>query len=230
MKKLNPIAELSKKYSESPIIRSLCQLLPGWSSADTLLQHRADEIKKDRLLTFFDELAKGEIALKPELINSNDFLHCFFATARAALNSRRKDKIEMFARLLNDFISSNFLTNANEYEEFLSMLDELNHIHISILFIIFKEKNSAKGVVGTKIMDKIIKWDSNERKRQYETEGDYLVSGALEKLTSLKLIATTHTSSMKLVRHNVNVLSPYEFTPLGEKFVSLIFDDEKINI
>ena len=41
----NMIGNLSVQYSNHPAIKALLKLIPGWSSADTLLQKRADEIK-----------------------------------------------------------------------------------------------------------------------------------------------------------------------------------------
>jgi len=61
------IGKLSVQYADRPAIKALLKLVPGWSSADTLLQKRADEIKSDRLKVFFDELAQGKRKLTGEL-------------------------------------------------------------------------------------------------------------------------------------------------------------------
>jgi hypothetical protein len=132
-KKLNHIGRLSEQYSNKPALRSLLQLIPGWGSADVLLQHRADEIHADRLRTFFNELGEGKHELTEELIQSEDFLHCFFMTTRAALNTRQRDKIKMFARLLSASLTPGSYSSTDEYEEYLGILDDLSCREIKIL-------------------------------------------------------------------------------------------------
>ena len=84
---LTVIGKLAEYYNNKPTIRSLLQIVPGWGSADTLLQERANEIRSERMRTFFDELAAGKQELTDNLINSEDFLHSYFCTLKAALNT-----------------------------------------------------------------------------------------------------------------------------------------------
>ncbi len=49
--KLNSIGRLARWYDKKPVIRALLQLIPGWGTADTLLKHRADELKADQQST-----------------------------------------------------------------------------------------------------------------------------------------------------------------------------------
>jgi hypothetical protein len=88
------IGSLSVQYSNRPALKALLKLVPGWSSADTLLQKRADEIKGDRLKVFFEELAQGRRELTDEVIQTENFIHSYFCTLRAALNSRQREKIK----------------------------------------------------------------------------------------------------------------------------------------
>lgn len=119
----NIVGQLSLYYESSPKVRSLLYLLPSWGVANTLLQARANEIQKERLRCFFDELAKGELSLTDALIESEDFLHCYFSTVKAASNSRKREKIEMLAKILKSFSSPKITTNTDEYEELLQVLD-----------------------------------------------------------------------------------------------------------
>ena len=96
---INSIGTISEKYASHPVIRALLQLLPWWGPTDTLLQHRAAEVQSLKLHAFFDELAQGEKELTDDVVRSHQFLHCYFSTLSAALHSRRKEKVEMFARL-----------------------------------------------------------------------------------------------------------------------------------
>ncbi len=139
----NAIAKLSMEYIERPVIRALLQVIPFWGTADTLLQHRAEEIRSERIRFFFDELAKGKHELTEELINSNDFLHCYFKTLRAALNTRQHEKIKMFARLLNNSANNEMFVDADEYEDFLDILDTVSFREFVLLEILRKYEVST---------------------------------------------------------------------------------------
>ncbi len=135
MNKLQPLLE---KYENNVVIRSLIQLVPlGFGSAiDVALTKTLDKIKQERATTFFDELAEGGIVVNESLLESEDFLHAYFATTRYALNSRRREKIEMFARLLKNSLTENDISNIDEYEDFLKILDELSYRELLALNIL----------------------------------------------------------------------------------------------
>lgn len=129
----NIIGKLAYHYAKKPAIRALLELIPAWSTADTLLQSRADEIRRDRLKTFFDELADGDRELTNELIQTEDFLHSFFCTLRAVLNTRQRDKIRLLAKLLDSSLSSSIHTTTDEFEELLSVLDNITLREFAVL-------------------------------------------------------------------------------------------------
>lgn len=60
----------------------------------------------DRTKTFFNELRKGNIALTEKIAKSEDFLHKFYISYKAAINTRRREKIKMFGRLLKSSLSN----------------------------------------------------------------------------------------------------------------------------
>lgn len=126
-------------YVKSKVVRGLMQVtgavtLGGTSALDTALAVKIEAMRASRLRTFFEELDKGEIELTDELIETKDFLHAFFATAKAALNTRHIEKIKMFANLLNSFGEGEFV--ADEYEDYLRMLDELSVREIKLLCLL----------------------------------------------------------------------------------------------
>lgn len=129
----NMIGNLSVQYSNRPAIKALLKLIPGWSSADTLLQKRADEIKGDRLKVFFEELAQGKRELTDELIQTENFIHSYFCTLRAALNSRQREKIKNFARLLDSSLDPALQVSSDEHEELLAVLEEISLREFAIL-------------------------------------------------------------------------------------------------
>jgi hypothetical protein len=129
---------LLERYEGNRVIRGLIQLVPlGFgSAADVALVHTLEQIREKRTREFFDELARGNIVLDESLLESEDFLHCYFSTAKYALNSRRREKIQMFARLLKSSITDEGPQGVDEYEDFLKILDELSFRELQALNIL----------------------------------------------------------------------------------------------
>ena len=98
---------LLERYDGNRVIRGLIQLVPlGFGgAADVSLVLTLEKIREERTREFFDELGKGNIIVDSSLLESEDFLHCYFATVKYALNSRRREKIKMFARLLKSSVT-----------------------------------------------------------------------------------------------------------------------------
>lgn len=113
----------------NPIIRAVMQLVPFGigSAADVLIVDNVERMKKERVRIFFDELARGEVALTENLIQSDDFLHSLDATMRAAFRTRREEKIRMFARLLQRGVVEGQVDSLDDYEEMVGLLDELSY-------------------------------------------------------------------------------------------------------
>ena len=132
MSKLQP---LLKKYESNRVIRGLIQLVPfGVGGAiDIVLTKTLENIQEERAATFFDELAKDDVVVDESLLESEDFLHAYFATAQYAFNSRRREKIKMFAKLLKSSLVEKDISDIDEYEDFLKILDELSYREILAL-------------------------------------------------------------------------------------------------
>lgn len=145
--KPNAIGALATHYAKYPAVRALLNLVPGWGSADTLLQQRAEELRHERLTVFFDELATGSVPLTEELIQSHDFLHCFFKTISAVVRTRRKEKIEMFARLLCSSAEPARFSSLDEYEEFLSIVDDVSFREFGVLTQLREFERAAEGTI-----------------------------------------------------------------------------------
>jgi hypothetical protein len=132
--------QLAEWYADRPWLRALVQLasvVPGPAAIDVFLAETVDKIRQQRARTFFDELGRGENVLTPELIGSEDFLHAYFATANAALGTRRRTKIRWFARLLLSAVGDNAIIDlSTEYDDYLSLLDELSYRELGMLSIL----------------------------------------------------------------------------------------------
>lgn len=125
------------QYYDNRIIRALIQFIPlGIGSAlDVVLIKTLENIREDRARAFFDELSNGNVLIDESLLQSEDFLHSYFATSKMALNSRRREKIQMFARLLKSSIIGEGPQEIDEYEDFLGILDELSYRELRALAI-----------------------------------------------------------------------------------------------
>lgn len=129
---------LLARYEGNRVIRGLVQLIPlGVGGAiDVVLTKTLNNIQEERSHTFFDELAKTSKPLEPKMLESEDFLHCYFSTAKYALNSRRREKIQMFAKLLKSSLNGAGPQDVDEYEEFLEILDDLTCRELQALSIL----------------------------------------------------------------------------------------------
>lgn len=130
------IEQLSDMYQTNPVIRALIQLVPIVSIADAALVTKIENIRTKRAKIFFDELGNGTVQLTQENIESEDFLHCYFSTLKAASNSHRREKISYFARLLTSSITLSEISTIDEYEEYLSILDDLSFRELDLLIVL----------------------------------------------------------------------------------------------
>lgn len=132
------IESLVNRYERNALIRGLIQLIPLniGSALDTAVLIKVQAIRAERAKEFFDELSRGEQELKPDLLESNEFLHCFFATSEAALKTNRAEKIRMFARLLRSSTDDGKFSGIDEYEEFLGILNELTYRELALLTLL----------------------------------------------------------------------------------------------
>ncbi len=123
-------------YQNNIALRTLLQLVPYGSAIDTAICGTLSLIEEKRRKEFFDELANGEFELTEDIIKNEDFLHCFFITQKAALRTRKTEKIRFLARLLKGSVEKKTFSNIDDYEEILNILDELSYREISILLLL----------------------------------------------------------------------------------------------
>jgi hypothetical protein len=133
-----PAENLVTRYEKSALLRALVQLVPLniGSAIDTAVIIRVQAIRAARTKEFFDELARGDIQLQAELLENNDFLHCFFATVDAALRTNRHEKIRAFSRLLRSATIEGKISALEEYEELLGILDDMSYRELTVLTIL----------------------------------------------------------------------------------------------
>ena len=119
--------QLIERCGDKLGVRMAIQTIPWVGSAvDTALSSRVATLKRRRLLAFFDELAAGELVPSMATVESEDFLHCLCATVAYAINTNRRDKIRMFARLLKRSFGAGGPADADQYEVLVKTLDDLS--------------------------------------------------------------------------------------------------------
>lgn len=139
------IQVMLNEYQNNSTIRLLIGILAALSSPiggfisafDGAITAKIEDMRNKRIRLFFEELSRGSYELTEELIRQEEFLHAYFATFRAAVNTRRKEKIRLFARLLLGASKDDGLGD-DKYEEFLSILDDIS---VRELYILLTLKN-----------------------------------------------------------------------------------------
>ena len=130
------IDSLMKHYDKMPVMQSLIELIcPPFSLLNTILSKKMKKIEEKRIKDLFDNLSKGEHRLTPELISSDEFLHCFFITYEATLKTNRSEKISAFAKLLISCTTEK-ISNIDEFEDYFKIIEELSWREIKILIIL----------------------------------------------------------------------------------------------
>jgi hypothetical protein len=140
---------IAKSYNDNRSLRLMLQLLPYGGLVDKTLSSFYIREKERRLKVFFDELNKGNINLTDEEIQNDEFLHKYFITAKAVVNTRRDEKICYFAHLLQNYNSPMLNPDLDNYDDFLAILDELTFQEIKILLFMrkyFEEYNRPRGL------------------------------------------------------------------------------------
>jgi hypothetical protein len=138
--------QMAEDYANVPVMRAiikttisvLATVLPAAGELDALdealLAHVA-RMRQNRTRIFYDELAHGAHKLTEELIQTDDFLHAYFSVLRASINTKREEKIRLFARLLLGAVTANQLGD-DRFEEFVEILDDLSVRELEILYIV----------------------------------------------------------------------------------------------
>lgn len=86
-------------------------------------------------------MRKDPYKLTEAVIQSEEFIHKFLITYRAVILTNRKEKIECFARLLKSSNVQRFSVGVDEYEEYLSILNDLSYQELQILLTVDEQLN-----------------------------------------------------------------------------------------
>lgn len=146
MSSMSKLTSLAERYERQPLLRALVQLVPMGigSAADIWLVTALARIDEERLRTFFDELQAERIELTPEIAESEEFLHAFLATTAAARRTRRREKIRYLARVLRSACSEMPRGLGDEYEEILTIVEDLSTRELQILALLAQAERETQ--------------------------------------------------------------------------------------
>lgn len=126
-------------YSSNHLVRTLLQNLsvtgiPIGALIDSIASEAYNKLHVERAAIFFEELDKGNIELTQEIIQSEDFLFSLFSALKASLYTRQKEKVRFFTKLFTKQLIENGFDQADEYDDYLKILDELTFREIYMLY------------------------------------------------------------------------------------------------
>lgn len=126
-------------YSANKLVRTLLQNLsvagiPIGALIDSVASEAYNKLHVERATIFFKELDKGNIELTKEIVESEDFLYSLFSALKAAIYTRQKEKVRFFAKLFVKKYVENGFSQADEYDDYLKILDELTFREIYMLY------------------------------------------------------------------------------------------------
>ena len=130
----------AKRYASDPDrLDEIKNFLQKTATAEDLqklreeLTPRVVEIRASRMREFYEELEKGGIILTEDVVQLEDFFHCYSKTLTAVVNTRRRRKIRLFARLLTNSLKGAGVRDPEDYEFLLGVLDDLSLEDLAIL-------------------------------------------------------------------------------------------------
>jgi len=137
-----------KLYSSSYFARFVVKQLslygiPIGDVIDSLAAEAYNKLHVERATVFFEELDKGEIELTQEVVQSEEFLFSLFAALKSSLYTRQKEKVRFFAKLFATHLKKNQFTQADEYDDYLKILDELTFREIYMLYRLKQYEDTA---------------------------------------------------------------------------------------
>ena len=140
--------KILKLYSGNHFARAVVRRLsvcgiPVGDVIDSLAAEAYNKIHVERAAIFFEELDKGHIELTQEVIQSEEFLFSLFAALKASLYTRQKEKVRFFAKLFAKHLTKNQFSQADEYDDYLKILDELTFREIYMLYRLKQYEDTA---------------------------------------------------------------------------------------
>jgi len=157
------LERVNRSVAESPIFQGLTKIAgqltgyaleaqyPGASVAvpaavttvKTGIAVTLTRMRRRRVNVLNETLVTSGVDLATDVIQSEEFLHCYAAVLWAALQTQREEKIDLFARLLASATKSDAITYVDEFEELLSILVDLSVREIVVLELLVQHESDS---------------------------------------------------------------------------------------
>jgi hypothetical protein len=129
-------------YQRSPVVRMIVKLYPPATVVEAGVLGTYEYFRRRRMLVFADELQKLNLEVEEDKLKDKQFFDAFSATARRVLDSTQDEKIRMFAHLFTSFVRGRHLERIDEFEEVLSILDDLSLREFQVLLILQRHETA----------------------------------------------------------------------------------------
>lgn len=166
-KVIHNLEKIQIAYENDPTVKAIIKFSRLGEFFMPYISDRVNQIREERTKTFFDELLEGKVKLSEDVIKSEDFLHKFYITYKSAINTRRRKKIEFFARLLLSSLENNEHQDIDIFEDYVKILQDLSFREIEALVLLdsFYQNNRQKSPQNDLIWTKSF-WDDFEKELQ----------------------------------------------------------------
>lgn len=123
----------------SPLVRMLVAAYPPLAIAEAGLLATYNWWRWRRLYAFADDLISLNLNPSEEQVRSREFSEAFGATAERVLQTKREEKIRLFARLFASYVESNDCSAEafDTFEEELDILDEVGYREFQLLVVLW---------------------------------------------------------------------------------------------
>ncbi len=137
------VSEIMKTTSKEHVINTIKTIVSWiptiWWPISSLMTDHLPNYKMERLTNFIDSLSNDienlkNLKIDEEYLKSENFWYLFEKTLKSVFIEHRKEKLEIYKNLLLNFIIKIDI-KAEEKEYILSIIDDLEIIHIIVLSI-----------------------------------------------------------------------------------------------
>lgn len=152
-------------YEGNPLVHAIAQVvavpigpvpLPIGAFVDNILLRRRDQLARQRMREFLEELSRQSTTITPDRLEQDEGLvHAIVVTAQAAARARRTEKIHMFARMLANYDRIVTMGTEDDYEDMLRVLDDMSVREYQILLLLrsFEERAEEGPSAETDVTD-----------------------------------------------------------------------------
>lgn len=146
---------LFRTYEHNALVRAGLKFTgPAGAAIDTILLARLHSIHEKQRQEFFERLPSVE--LTEEMMNNDEFIHAFMATAEAVSKTRNSEKIHRFAKIFTYYYlqpgkKSTTVEENDDYEEILAVLDDLSEREYMVLIALHLLESSSNLSASNKL-------------------------------------------------------------------------------